>query len=550
MNQPKTKAALISSLLVVWGIFWMLVFMPTTHVDAQIAIWYTWVEDRTESVQSIEFIQSGDETTVVGQLYWPNKSTIKITNNPVILSGNTLSNDSVAGSNILWWAGNTLGSDNVTLIWWQWNIISSGNDNATVLWWVGNQISNTTSSNTPAVLAWWAGNVITNSDGAVILWWSGNVISWGTHSHILWWENNIVSVDNSLVAWSGVINQNAGNTFVFSNVWEFSPQTEWAFYINSIRGVGLGSDAYTEYVDGVSSAWWVKVWNIDIVANRCKAENLWVQWLANWCLVWCTLWSAADSGKWDLLEASETCIARCKWAGKNYCVAPIEPESRESYTWYCNTSNISHILPKLVQCNMWTISPSQYKDVVFEAELVDQCPNASDLGMVVNPCLYQCKDWATLEDGWCLASCSLPWAQNMKVKHWTIISAYGASEKTCPDSCNNTKWWFKCNDGAWKYHKWVLLLSAFLNHGVAECTQNGANSCPGDYTITENQKMPWCTYSTWCVDMIAVNGSCQTITKYKLIQCPGCTNPWDSTQNVSIGSSITGYKSDFVKCSE
>ena len=131
-----------------------------------------------------------------------NGSSLYITPKPVIVkpedAGAVLGNK-VNGvySHALWWYGNQISSDNVTIIAGSTNVVGWWNENATVLWWEGNIMNS--NAGEAGLLVWWWGNSIKNN-GSVI-WWEWNSIGEDALStSILWWENNkVINWDNVIV---------------------------------------------------------------------------------------------------------------------------------------------------------------------------------------------------------------------------------------------------------------------------------------------------------------------------------------------------------------
>jgi len=173
---------------------------------AQEKIEFLWVNDNTESVYSVKFInpnQLSEDKQTVDLRWW----SLYITPNPVVVnlkSNNTLGDviernnnlESNVYSNILWWNFNTVDSDNITVIAWNHNTVDGKNANVVVLWWMNNLISEWNSSDMTrtAVLVWWYTNKILNSnEWLIIIWWEDNELRGAaSDAIILWWERNKV----------------------------------------------------------------------------------------------------------------------------------------------------------------------------------------------------------------------------------------------------------------------------------------------------------------------------------------------------------------------
>ena len=257
---------------------------------------YTWLDDNSEVVYKMNFVDPEKLDRTVNSMYIKN-SNFYITSGQVIVNPATSDETDIDRSvnkvwtglysHILWWSGNEVNSNNITLIAWENNKISSWNDNATILWWKDNNFSGWTPQWTPIISLWWENNKAEKDhDGVALIWWEGNEI-WEAVSNtfILWWKNNKVSdTENVIVWWKDVTISGTKNIFVYSNSGNFEPKTDNAFYLNVIWGV---------WINWTWSVWWmaaenaVSVGDIDI-NNSCNEDNLWVVWSYQGCLVWCT----------------------------------------------------------------------------------------------------------------------------------------------------------------------------------------------------------------------------------------------------------------------
>lgn len=282
---------------------------------------YTWIDNEAEVLYAMRFLDPGDLGKIVNSIYMSG-NTLYISPNPVIVhSMNSMENNynhnevwSGVYGHVLWWEYNKVYSDNVTLIAWRDNEITSWNDNAAVLWWVGNRFGAWKPGWIPMVILWWSGNVMwTGHDGNALIWWESNAIWENTSSvYILWWKNNSVQdgVDNVIVWWLSVAVSGVDNIFVFSNLGDFWPLTHNAFYLNLAKGVWLGVDSI--YL-GMAVNGAVNFGEIDITSVTCNRGNNWVVWSFSGCLVWCLTDSTSPrtSTKRTLLDIWERCRSLC-----------------------------------------------------------------------------------------------------------------------------------------------------------------------------------------------------------------------------------------------
>ena len=203
---------------------------------------YDWVNDNTETVYDINFLQSWNQSDDFNRIYvtWTDTSSTVVVASGTIISqyydewSENFWNVNVATwySQILWWSWISVNSDNITVLWWNTNVVETGNDNLTILWWRWNTILGWSNWWSPVVVVGWSGNQVgISQDGTIIIWWWANVMSgWITNAQILWWERNEVGADNVTVAGADIKN-NMSNTFVFSDgeIWVFVPSTPNAF---------------------------------------------------------------------------------------------------------------------------------------------------------------------------------------------------------------------------------------------------------------------------------------------------------------------------------
>ena len=554
MTQPQRKKALRAVLiacwvLCVWAISSIIVLRSTY---AQQTATLTWIDDKSQTVQSIQLVWSWSTEQVAG--IWIEGSTIKIESNTWLVAQpsvwENLSNTNTAEwfSQILWWSNNTVNSDNVTIIGWQWLTVWEGNDNVTILWWSGNVISSSDSSNVPSVIVWWSSNVIgSNSEWAVIIGWSENVIgSDVANSQILWWSGNTVNADNTIVAWSWVtVNPGVGNSFIFSAGGNFSPSTSWAFYFNAPEWVWLNANARSWWISSFGS---VSFGNIDINVYSCTVDNIWLQWVSNDCLVWCTQGSYASGWKWDLLEGSSRCIKWCDGNDKCLNTAKFEWEHIPAY---CTGNVMSWSEPCFsAEATSWILE--KFWDTLFAIDFVWTCP--TDQNQLANPCTYQCPENAILVDWECKASCTMDW---QTFKHGDTIRLYEWNSYTCPISCVNHYRTRTCWNGQWTQNSDFDVLFTKL-----DCTTQlpTNNACSSEYSYTSNTAITWWNF-TWCKTYSLNNNDCDVNMKYKFIGCQEWLthDPVTNTCNpdcifngksYKFGASATWYSASALSCAE
>ncbi len=387
---------------------------------------YSWHDNSTEVIYNLEL---ADENAL-----WNAESLDEfyIENNNLYLSWKSVRIDETGDVNkyvnLLWWLSNEIYSDNITVIAWFHNIVSSGNDNATILWWDENILS-WNYYWVPIVVAWWNNNMIENSDWAVVLWWKENKIGLSSNGVVLWWEFNFVSGwNNVIIGWRNVKVNEKNNIFAFSNEdSDFEPEDSDAFYLNLIDWVWINSDSEKEWMS-VSGAIWF--WNIDIENVPCNDNNIWVEWARNWCLVWCTEESKSNSNKWELLDHWGRCEEICN---NDKCIFKVFTGLEEipDYTGFCLTDHID--VSNATRCTTW--ENESYENVVFWSVLIDyeaECPTTGN-----NKCVYRCnpETHLTWDAVWwtnavmCYKDCELPWGET--IKHNETRIAYNIENVTC-----------------------------------------------------------------------------------------------------------------------
>ena len=583
MTQPEKRKALTNAVLTVFWTVWLLVISVITllqtnglHANAATLIWWSslsWYEDSIEVVNRLNFVQSWDQSSEwnVSEMYADWEDTLVVTSKPIITESAVGENANELGSDvnsqIIWWAWVNVWADNITIIWWNANTVAEWNDSATVLWWKSNTLS--WNDWTPAVLVGWAGNEISNTEWwMVIVGWSWNKISGWSNSQILWWEGNIIEANNALVAWSNVNNTWADNSFVFSDS-SFTPESSGAFYINTDFGLWLNADSASW---GITSAWWISLWEIDIRSNACSENNIGVQWVYTGCLVWCTTWWSAD-GKWDLLETSTRCIDWCD--SDDLCIDTIKT-FYESFTGFCNLESLwSPLKEKVKSC--WELYPGLYvagvlrpesfKDVMFDIDFVSECPSGDTLYMLSNPCVYVCPEWYTMSEWACYPDCKLPWDETITVPYWRVIEGYSQTSAECASgkTCDDYKGKIKCDANASWNAVWTVIRApiwvSFIPSNVkSSCSLITWSACPSEYNLTSTG-MEGALYSG-CTEYTTVsNTQCNAVTKYKFNGCDtaawyrlingvcvaSCINPFNWS-TMLYGESVTWYKQATISC--
>ena len=447
----------VTLLWVVCGVLWIISVWLLTK--SAMAVWwdgntssvaYTWLDDKVDVVVGLNFIDQDNQSKDLYNFYesWdnlyvtPNNVVVNVTNT----NGEIVKNNEVIGSvygHVLWWEWNKLNSDNVTIIAWSSNEIGAGNTNAVLLWWTGNTMGG---SNVIA-LVWWEWNTIwTSKKSGIIVWWKGNKLTESTQSlqwsvSILWWQENLVGWDNVLVWWLKVmVGDNLENLFAYSSKNlasdKFNTKSSDAFYLDIQKWLWINLE---------STKWWVEMqwamWFGEIDINQwCNdsSNNYGVQWTWDGCMVGCT---KAWGGKWQLLDSSESCKAKCE-NNSSRCV--VDVYNPTSVAWRCADSTVSTMHAS--KCGA-SGSYEQYKNAIFEVTLVDQwkCPaNTENLGN--NQCVYACDStshltWDTtgkISDArngkWCYQDCTLG---GKTVKHNETLYGYQNKQVTCSNDANS-----------------------------------------------------------------------------------------------------------------
>ena len=419
-----------------------------------IPLTYRWVDDKTEVLDRLSFMYTGedDQMTVVTEMYqeWKN---LYVVPKPLIVNVSLDPSNPYKNKvwlwvwwNILWWRDNEINSDNITLVWWQWNRIEFGNTNATLLWWKENKIQWWNES--PVIMVWWEGNIaLENKWVNVLIWWSGSRV-YGTEGvNVVWWSNiKLDGWSNVIVWWSNVsVGGDVDNVFIFSpGNSQFRPDNtdgDNAFYLDVDNGLWLNRPWSKWWVE---SQWAVSFWEIDIDTD-CWEADLWVQWVWDGCLVGCTRASLDEWNKWEMLDQWTDCIEKCEANPK--CTTADDNNTVIPYDSFCTTGAIS--TENAYMCDTWALA--DHENVVFETTLIDSennCPNWE------NKCVYKCNEWyhLTWDKTWkpnsinpiaCYSDCTLPWTgenwETIKIKHNEMVTWYNTDQAFC--SVDNFKFW-------------------------------------------------------------------------------------------------------------
>ena len=300
--KSKNESLLTSLLLLVWSLLcvWAIGLLASSLLVKASSINQEWIENKSEAIYNMEFAKKWDLGNSFNYMYlsW---NTFYVSWAWMFVDGNEVITDK--NINILWWIGNNVKSENVTLLGGKHILVGSRNGNITILWWKGievktwydkiggvllggenNFLSIGTIHKGWDVIIWWANLTWTNIEYVFLLWWSWNLIKWS--NSIVWW------------IWVGS-NNNNGNNFVFSDgsidlTLNTSRKNVFGFIVKN--WVWLGMKSLTSWL---TSKWAVKIGTIDI-STTCGSNNVWVMWAWKGCVVWCTKESGESGGygKW------------------------------------------------------------------------------------------------------------------------------------------------------------------------------------------------------------------------------------------------------------
>ena len=258
----------------------------------------------------------------------------------------------------------------------------------------------------------------------------------------MWWERNEVLWDNAVVWWLWIrMAQSLKNVFAYSNKrigWgNFITKSSDAFYLDIQKWLWINLESNKGWVEMQWAMWFGEV-DINQWCND-SSNNYGVQWTWDGCMVGCT---KAWGWKWQLLDSSESCKAKCEDDSNGRCVVDVYNPSEVA--WKCADSTVS--IMHTTKCGT-SGSYEQYKNAIFEVTLVDQwkCPaNTENLGN--NQCVYACDStshltWDTtgkISDArngkWCYQDCTL---DGKTVKHNETLYGYQNKQVTCSNDANS-----------------------------------------------------------------------------------------------------------------
>lgn len=431
---------------------------------------YTWIDDTKEVIYGMKFVDPENLLRIVTELKIENTS-LYISSGSVVVnsaSSNNTGDDSKYG-HILWWNNNKIvGVDDVTIIAWEGNQINTWKD-LWILWGTNNEITAKGLIYPESILLiWWSWNKHIRSlpsgwTDNVLIWWLNNTIwedkndKWSSNVFILWWMSNAVKTiqfstnekpvysDNVTVWWKNVTVSSKRNIFVYSNTWDFQPQSSNAFYLNMDKWVWLN----TTWVAGwLSVGGAVSIESINIDNTPCNSGNFWVigsyiirenesDTKSYRCIIWCTE-NWAKEGVWELIDGWDKCKDGLK--DKKILVNAGETDTTSADKNYIDA-----------QCSEWvdtwnatmcSFNPKSknayldlFKNVIFETTLIDSddpCPVWQE-----NQCVFKCNSgyhltWTT--DGGsfrCYKDCPLPWDETKTIKHNQTVIWYNITDVDC-----------------------------------------------------------------------------------------------------------------------
>jgi len=489
-HKKGNRSLLITFLIVLWLALclWSVSLWTMSSVWAEVSyqtitgFQYNWIENKRESVYRVEFVDSGDLNKIANEMYMT-KESLYIVPRPVIVNSGGSENEvkQYTYGHVLWWKGNEVKSNNVTLIAWKNNKVVEYNKNATVLWWIGNEFGYAGwmwNPRFPIVVVWWSGNKVWEEhNGVALIWWEGNVIG-GLESDIfvLWWTGNEVWTGSTdvIVWWKLVkIPVNKRNIFAYSNYREaFSPKTDNAFYLKLQKWVWFNAKNNDEWL----SVWGaISFWEININNETCDESNYGVVWSYEWCLVWCTKAWKESGGKWELLDRWENCKEVCN-SNNDKCLTKSDEETLENKPYTrAECTNLSDYTGNSYLCNTGVFE--KYRNVVFESVLIDsdtQCPGGE------NMCVFKCNPgYHLVEDETgkmsgkkkCYRDCELPWNPSEKIKHGGTVMWYNEEKVYCsnddysfPTDNIGGAWWPIFKPGIYPGVYWAYQSCTNYNH--------------------------------------------------------------------------------------
>ena len=425
---------------------------------------YTWIDDNKETVYGIKFVDPSNMRKITNNIF-VQSGNLYISPNPVVV--NPIKSDGksidrnvnllswvyphIKNSHILWWKNNKMywvsdsSPENIVLIGWEGNIISSSNKNTVILGWSWNYVDQQydTNRDPSAVLIWWQNNSVASAHhGPILIWWKNNYVEeHSTQTAILWWENNRVEAHwgGRIIWWKNVIVTGASDIFTYSNSDEtFTPQTSNAFYLNMKKWVWVNTTWEDKWLF-VDEAVKIDMDNWNNRSEPCNEDNYWVIVAYRWCIIGCTKAWKEQGGKWELLDE----WADCKSLLKNSSKVITNPDSSQqnqikttTYDAQC-TNNIDTWHSTICSNNSnYTGGYLEfYKNVIFETTLLDSdqpCPEWQE-----NQCIYKCDPdyhltW-NAADGTlkCHKDCVVPRDETKKMTHNQTIVWYNITWVSC-----------------------------------------------------------------------------------------------------------------------
>lgn len=521
---------LTALLFVLWVALclWAASLMSTSSVWAA-KLWrdistlsYSGVDDVVEVLYNLDFAKPEDLEKKVAKMYINNNKDFYLqTSIPLVVNaedtiGDSLKENQVIAwekSNILWWYGNRVRGSNVTIIWWNENVMESIDgwsfDNSVIFWWENIKLRD--GNGFPAIIVWWKNHQVEPGHNWIaIVWWETQQINdkGAKNVVLIWWTEidvNGENAENIVVWWKNIdVNEWINNVFVFSSDWSFVPQSSWAFYLNVAKGLWINTQALGKWVTTNGP---VKIGEVDI-NTVCSTSNLGV--IGAWkvdskisCLVWCSKTSAWEVwGPWEMLDRGKDCEIACDNNPSRCSQKHVDIPEVASYTGFCvkpgwmSLDNSSPCTP-----DEW----GNYENAFFEAGLIDStvdCPFGA-----ANKCVYKCN-----------TGYHLTWDRT------NIYNSYRNKNQKCFKDCNLVEQlWSEWIDGDWKpiILKHNQMVTGY-NTDIAVC----ARTNPYDWTDrwTKGDAFPeHCGNNQHKKPLVCVNGEMRLANNY--------TSPWATSTN-------------------
>ena len=521
---------LTALLFVLWVALclWAASLMSTSSVWAA-KLWrdistlsYSGVDDVVEVLYNLDFAKPEDLEKKVAKMYINNNKDFYLqTSIPLVVNaedtiGDSLKENQVIAwekSNILWWYGNRVRGSNVTIIWWNENVMESIDgwsfDNSVIFWWENIKLRD--GNGFPAIIVWWKNHQVEPGHNWIaIVWWETQQINdkGAKNVVLIWWTEidvNGENAENIVVWWKNIdVNEWINNVFVFSSDWSFVPQSSWAFYLNVAKGLWINTQALGKWITTNGP---VKIGEVDI-NTVCSTSNLGV--IGAWkvdskisCLVWCSKTSAWEVwGPWEMLDRGKDCEIACDNNPSRCSQKHVDIPEVASYTGFCvkpgwmSLDNSSPCTP-----DEW----GNYENAFFEAWLIDStvdCPFGA-----ANKCVYKCN-----------TGYHLTWDRTNQ------FNAYTNKNQKCFKDCNLVEQlggeWI---DGNWKpiILKHNQMVTGY-NTDIAVC----ARTNPYDWTDrwTKGDAFPeHCGNNQHKKPLVCVNGEMRIANNY--------TSPWATSTN-------------------